>query len=83
MPGLPGGFRLFLGGGRELGTLIAIWGSTLLKIIICIKSGTLLGSNYILGGSSQFFWGGDSPPLKTKKDRPPGSPACRCDYDTT
>ena len=41
LPRLPGGFRFFFGGGGEIGYMIG--GSTLL-IIICIKSGILLGS---------------------------------------
>ena len=43
VPGLPGGFRFFLGGGGI--------GYLSVKIIMCIKSGTLLG--HILRGSSQ------------------------------
>ena len=40
LPRLPGGFRFFWGGGGE--NRVHDWGSTLL-IIICIKSGILLG----------------------------------------
>ena len=57
--GLPGGFRFFLGGGDW----VDLGGSTVLKIIIYIKSGTLLSN--ILGGSSQFLLvgggGGETP----------------------
>ena len=51
-----------------------IWGSTLLKIIICIKSGTLPGN--ILGGVVNFFVGGGGglPPAPQKRKTPPGSP---------
>ena len=54
-------FSLFLEGGS-----VKLWGSTLLKIIICIQSGTLLGNNL---GVTQFFLGGGDPP----QNRHPGS----------
>ena len=62
MPGLPGGFRFFFVFWEvESGTFGG--GGTLLKILICIKSGTLQGT----------FWGEGTAPPQTKT-RPPESP---------
>ena len=52
----------FFGGGNR----VHLGGSTLLKIIISIESGTLLGAANL----SFFFGGGGTPP----QNRPPGSP---------
>ena len=68
--GLPGGFhiraswRFSYQGFLEV---FAFWGEPgifLLKIIICIKSGTLLGNIFMGGGVADFFGGGggDSSP---------------------
>ena len=57
--GLPEGFRFFLGGGA---------GIFLLKIIICIKSGTLLGNILVGGGGGVANFGrGDSSPKQASR----------------
>ena len=69
LSGLPGGFH-FLGG------IGYIWsGGTLLKIIICRKSGNLLGNIFFFwggAGSSHFFffWGGGELPPKQASRKP-------------
>ena len=52
--------------------VFAFWGEPgifLLKIIICIKSGNLLGNIFFGGGSSYFFYGGggDSYPKQASR----------------
>ena len=73
MPRYQGFLKVFTfcwggGGGRAPG------GNIRLKIIICIKSGTLLGN---IWGSSLFFFGGGR---DSSQNRPPGSPVYGVHY---
>ena len=56
--------------------VFAFWGESgtfLLKIIICMQNGTLLGNIFFGGGgvAEFFFCGGEG---KTPQNRPPGGP---------